>query len=423
MTTSVINDLKMAEISLAKVQDVAKLEEEAKGILSNYRTSVRVKDEVSSALASIEAAPDYKLTPAVVEKVDATINHNAQLVVKDGGVALQVHGTEAFGISVTPAEWRKLRTAALRELLSDSYKDIKRWANALSDNFQRRWIELMTSTEVLESRLESLDGTIDVVGSIKPGAKKVMIPEALARAISKSGKVFTKDIGKNVQGEINYMFGCLKVWEMEQIKLKNSIIRYFGNARNTDITEINREVPKMFDVKAPSPGENLVARRTREMLDGYAFEGVELDPKWVSKYKKEIPDGSRTAYAEMLSQTGYSVLLGKENKATKTEVDVMTLSEIYVLRDMVEKIINRLKTMNEEFDPVNFNPDDVKDVLATLKETNTSEDRAYQYGIITADYQFDVNAFKTGVSNMLTVTASHLISLINLHLESYDVEL
>lgn len=418
MTTSVINDLKMAEISLAKVQSVDKLKEEANDILSNYRTSVRVRDEVSSALATIEAAPDYKLTPTTAKTVDDVINHNGTLVVQDGGVALQVHGTEAFGLSMTPAEWRKSRSAALNEILADSYKDIKRWANALSENFQRRWIELMTSTEVLETRLESLDGTIDIVGSIKDGAKKIQLSDVLAKSISKGGKTFTKDIGKNVQSELNYTFGCLKVWEMEQIKLKNSIIRYFGNVRNTNIYDIKREIPKMFDQRATPPGEEFITRRTRDMLDGYCFEGTEVDPKIIKQEKY-----NNTGYAELLARTGYSVITGKSGHPGKTEVDVMTLSEIYILRDMVENIINRLKSMNEEYDPVNFNPDDVKDVLATLKENDTSEDRAYQYGIITADYQFDVNAFKTGVSNMLSVTASHLISLINLHLESYDVEL
>ena len=422
MTTSVINDLKMAEISLAKVQDVDKLQTEAKEIIDNYRTSIRVRDEVTEALATLEAAPDYKLTPAIAKNVDEVINTGGHLIVQDGKVAIQVHGTEAFGLSITPAEWRKTRALALTELLQDSYKDIKRWANALSENFNRRWIELMTSTEVLETRLESLDGTINIVGSIKPGAKDVLLPDAIAKAISKGNRTFTKDIGKNVQGELNYMFGCLKVWEMEQIKLKNGIIRYFGNPRNEDITDIKREIPRLFDVKATAP-ENLVARRTREMLDGYCFEGVELDPKFVKLHKGEVPDESHTAYAEKLAETGYSVKLCRENRVTKTEVAVMSLSEIYVLRDLVENIISRLKSMNEENDPVNFNPDDVKDVLATLKESNTSEDRAYQYGIITADYQYDVNAFKTGVSNMLTVTASHLITLMNLHLESYDVEL
>ena len=422
MTTSIINDLKMAEISLAKVQDLDKLQTEAKEILDNYRTSIRVRDEVTDALATIEAAPDYKLTPAIAKEVDSVINTNGHLVVQEGKAVVQVHGTEAFGLSVTPAEWRKLRTFALNEMLADSYKDIKRWANALSENFNRRWIELMTSTEVLETRLESLDGTIDIVGSIKSGAKSIILTDAIAKSISKGNRTYTKDIGKNVQGELNYTFGCLKVWEMEQIKFKNSVIRYFGNARNNDITDIKREIPRLFDVKAQSQ-ENLVARRSREMLDGYCFEGIELDPKFAKLYKGDVPDESRTVYAEKLAETGYTVNSCRDNKIGKVEVDVMSLSDIYILRDVVSKIIDRLKSMNEEHDPVNFNPDDVKDVLATLKESDTSEDRAYQYGIITADYQFDVNAFKTGVSNMLTVQASHLISLMNLHLECYDVEL
>ncbi len=424
MTTNVINDLKMAEISLAKVENVDKLQEEAKDLLSNYRTSVRVKEEVQNALASIETAPDYKITPQIAQTVDNTINHNATLVVKDGQPLLQVHGTEAFGLSMAPKEWRIVRLAALKELLAENYKNIKRWANSLSENFQRRWIELMTSTEVLEGRLESLDGTIDVVGSIKDGAKKVQLNELISRTISKNGKVFTKDIAKNVQGEIKYIMGCLKVWEMEQVKLKNSIIRYFGNPRNTDITDINRELPKLFDVKGDADTNDgmLISKRTKELLDGYYFQGVALDPKWVQKFKKEDAD-NQTLYADSFALTGYSVNTGKENKLGKTEVDVMSLSEIYVLRDIVENIISKLKSMNEENDPVNFNPDDVKDVLSTLKETGSDEQRAYQYGLITADYQFDVNSFKTGVSNMLTVLASHLITLMNIHLESYDIEL
>lgn len=421
MTTNVINDLKMAKISLAKVADVEKLQADAQELISDYRTSVKVKEEVQDALASIESAPDYKVTPGMVKEVDNLINAQGQLIVH--GNKVSVAGTEAFGLTMLPSEWRATRSVALKELLSESYKNIKRWANQLSENFQRRWVELMTSTEVLENRLESLDGTLNVIGSVRPGAGKVELNELISKTISKNGKVFTKDIGRNLQSEINYILSCIKVWEMEQIKFKNSIIRYFGNPRNTDITEINREVPKLFDQKGNIDTNEgmLLGKTTKPMLDGYFFEGVQLDPKWVQNFKRNDAD-NQTLYADSLALTGYAVIANKETRVTKTQVELMELSEIYVARDLIETIISKLKDMNTESDPVNFNPDDIKDVLATLKATDGGDARAYQYGVVTADYQFDVNSFKTGVSNMLTVLSSHLITLVNIHLESYDVE-
>jgi len=100
----------------------------------------------------------------------------------------------------------------------------------------------------------------------------------------------------------------------------------------------------------------------------------------------------------------------------------LTLNQIFQIRDVIKQIIDRLKLMNKEEDPVNFNPDDVKDVLNTLRNSEGGKDRAYQYGLIRSDYQYDVNRFKTDVSGMMIVLASHLTTMLSLHLECYDVE-
>lgn len=420
MSETVINDLKWAEINLAKVKDVSEMEAGARGIMDNFRTDIQIKEEIQNALDTIEQRSNYELNLNIVKDVDDTINKYSNIVIKDG--TPMISGTEAFGLSLLPAEWRTTRSAALKELLGESYKNVKRWANQLSDNFHRRWVELITSTEVLETRLESLDATLDIVGSIREGCTTVELNETLSRSISKMGKVVTGDQAKVLQGEVNFIFSCLKAWEMDQVKFKNSIIRFFGNDRNTDITDIHRELPKLFDVRvAPTANADItISKQTRPMLDGHSFEGTALDPKWIKEHiKSEVND---LEYAEALALTGYGVNTTSHFRVGKSTVPLMTLSQMYVLRDVIDSIISKLKTMNVESDPVNFNPDDVKDVLATLKNGSTGDSRAYHYGLITADYQYDVNNFKTQVSGYLTILASHFITILNQHLECYSVE-
>lgn len=420
MTDNVMKDLSMAEISLAKVADISQMEKQAGAVLSDIRTNVQVREEVQSALDTIEQRSDYQINLNIADEVDQVINKHSNIVVKDG--VSMISGTEAFGLSLSPAEWRRTRSAALKEILGETYKNIKRWANQLSDNFQRRWVELMTSTEVLEERLSSLDATLNIVDSIVDGITTVELNEIISRSISKGGRVLSGDQAKGIQGEVNYTLLCLKSWETEQIKFKNSVIRYFGNERNHDITDIVRELPKLFDQRAKVDTNDgmLFGRQTRQMLNGHSFEGLSLEPKWIKDNIKTVTDN--TLYADSLSLTGYNVLSDNTLRVTKTTVPIMTLAQLYVVRDVIETIIGKLKTMNNEEDPTNFNPDDVKDVLNTLRSSSATDQRAYQYGLITADYQYDVNNFKTQVSGMLTVLASHLITMMNQHLECYNVE-
>lgn len=421
MTANVMNDLKMAEISLAKVPDVNNMVKEANEVMDDFRVNVAIRDEVQAALDTVEQRSDYQLTIPVVTEVDQVINKHSNIVLKND--TPMVSGTEAFGLSLLPSEWRILRTGALKEILAESYKNIKRWANTLSENFERIWTELNTSIEVLETRLEATVATLDVVTTKVDGINEVEINELVARSISKNGKLPGGDIAAVLKGEVNYILLCLRAWSSEQIKYKGDIIRYFGNERNVELDEVVRVLPKVFDQRAevdPKYRTMLTARATRPMIGDKVFEGVALDPKWVRDNIKSVADN--TTYADALSFTGYHVEDYKASaKAGKATMSIMTMSQMYALCDLVENILGELRKMNSESDPTNFNPDDVKDVLGTLKATNTSDQRAYQYGLMTADYQYNVNNFKTQSTTMLTVLASHLITLINAHLANYNV--
>lgn len=420
MSSDLLNNLKAATINPASVQSVPKLTEEARGAIDNFRVNLKVKEEIQDALNTLEENEDYQITPDIATQVDEVITKSPNFKVKGGTISLT--GNEAFGIDITPAEWRAARTTALREMLGETYKNIKRWANQLVENFHRSWVELTTSTEVLETRLEALDALLDAVGRIREGCDTVELNELIVKSISKGGRIVNGELGKSLQSEMTYIFSCLRVWEIEQTRYKNSVIRYFGNGKNNDITDIEREIPKLFNRPSKLNSEDgmLVAKQTSGLLDGLAFQAIALDMRWV-KDNIIIPEDN-TVYADSLSRTGYNVVSDSNDRVGKTNVKILPLTQIYIIRDVVQSIIARLKTMNVETDPVNFNPDDVKDVLATLRQGNTGQDRAYQYGLITADYQYDVNSFKTQVSNMLVVMASHFITMLNLHLECYDVE-
>lgn len=420
MTGNVLDDLKMAEISLAKVADVDKMHQEARQVLDNFRTTLQVKEDIQNALTNLESKEDYQITPSDANRIDSLIRSNSDMIVSDGKAIIA--GTESFGVNITPKEWRASRSIALREMLSETYKNIKRWANQLADNFQRTWLELMTSTDVLESRLEAIDSTLSVVERIREGCTEIEINEVISRSLSKGGRVLSGDIAKGLQGEINYITSCLRLWEMEQIRFKNTTIRYFGNDRNTDITMIDRQIPKLFTLPVHLQEDEymLTGKQSMQTVGGFSFVGTTLDPKWIRDNIKGPEDN--TLYADTLSKTGFYLNKADVSRVGKTTMPVLTLTQLFIITDLVRGIVDRLKTMNIENAPVNFNPDDVKDVLNTLRNGDSGQDRAYQYGLITADYQFNVNAFKTEVSNMMTVLASHLLTLINHHLGCYDVK-
>ncbi|EBY9764024.1 hypothetical protein D5W64_13000 [Salmonella enterica subsp. enterica serovar Saintpaul] len=422
MTDNVMKDLKMAEISLARVPNVENMVKEATEVMEDFRVNVAIRDEVQQALDTVEQRADYELTVGIVNDVDQVINKHANVIVSDGTPL--VAGTEAFGISLLPSEWRLVRTKALKDILAETYKNIKRWANQLAVNFESVWHELNTTIEVLEQRMNDTTGLLDRVSGKVDGVDTVEVSELISRSISKNGKMPGGDVGNVLKGEINYILLCLRAWAAEQVRFKGQIIRYFGNQRNVELAEVIRELPKVFDQRArlaDTKDGMLIGRETRPMIGDKTFQGVTLDPKWIRDNIKSV--ANNTQYADALSYTGYTVTDLKANTTPgKVSMPVMSLGQLYQLTDLVQSIIDELKKLNTEDNPTNFNPDDVKDVLGTLKETNTSDERAYQYGLITADYQYDVNNFKSQATIMMSVLASHLITLVNTHAAAYNVE-
>lgn len=420
MAEDLIRDLKMAEISLAKVKDSDTLIERAQEVMEDYRVDLRVKDEIQDSIDTIDQAADYQITPKMVNKVDTQISTSPSLVVKEGTVTIS--GTENFGLTMSPTEWRKTRREALKSILDETYRNIKRWANQLAENFHNRWVELVETIDTLESRKESAKARIDKIKAMKDGCQSYDLNETLSKTISKNGRVLSGDIANGIKSEVSTIMANFKLWEFDQVRFKNSIIRYFGNDNSTNITDLVRYAPKTFNIKVKLDDDNegmLVGRKTPIMLGGFSFQSVVLNEDWVKKNIKTPQDN--TTYADSLSLTGECVI-PEQNQIGVTHISTLSVTQMQNLVLVIENIINKLAEMNNEDSPINFDADDVKDILKHLKASGVGDSRGYQYGLITADYQFNVNKFKSEVAGKLIVLTSHLITLLNQNLECYQIE-
>lgn len=111
MDNRIIEDLKMAEVNLAKIENAKSLIEDANNTLNNYKTDLKSKEEIKTSLDNVTKLANYEIQPAFVEETDDFITAKADLIVKDGRI--NISGTEAFGFTLTPGRWKELRTTAL----------------------------------------------------------------------------------------------------------------------------------------------------------------------------------------------------------------------------------------------------------------------------------------------------------------------
>lgn len=412
--------LGMAQISLAKVGDLKDMKEKATQLVENIRTDVAVKDRVEEILDEMETRMDYQLTPDFVREVDNDINEFGSVRVTKNGT-IRVDGTEAFGLTLSPKEWRETRVVQLKNLLTETYRNIKRWANQLQEAFAERWEELVTTLELIDSRTDSLQNILDTVTRMRDGCKTVELSGTVLRAITKGNEPIPADIAKSVVKDVNYFSGVMKFVEAEQIRVKNSIIRYFGNPKLNDMTAFKMEMPKVLDVRQkPMSGDEgkYIVMASRPFLEGYVIEGKIIDPLWIKKEYK--PGIGNSDFVAMATNCGFDLVKGTRSEIRASIVDTMSLSQMFQVLEVVKEITKYIRHINREYNPMDMDPDEIKDNLATLKANELEPARADQYALLTTDYQFRLNLIRADVSAYLTILSSHLLTLISTNLECYD---
>ena len=421
MGDTVMQELQMAEISLAKVPDVTELQKEASKLVEDIRTDIAVKDRVEKALTVINEKADYEITPQLVQETDDMINEFGGLKVKAGG-KISVDGMESFGLTVTPKEWRTTRVAGLESFLADTYRNIKRLANQLTDTFERRYTELTTSLEVLDTRIENVTSMLDSVSQQRDGKKQVELNGLLVRALTKGTEPLPSDLAKHIVKEVNYFSSVMKLCEMELSRYRGSIIRYFGNNKLKELNNITFNAPKIlnFNGKIDPKEENVFIRsESAPMLEGRVVSCKFVAPKWLKDHYKG--ESENDMYSELLAETGFELRAVNRKDSGSLNVNTMTLSQMFTILKVVQELVEYIRTLNNEYNSLDLNPEEIKDNLVSLKRED-DEGKVRQYALLTTDYDYKLNLFRADVSNYLTVLSSHLLTLLTVHLECYDVQ-
>ena len=421
MGDTVMQELQMAEISLAKVPDVTELQKEASKLVEDIRTDIVVKDRVEKALTVINEKADYEITPQLVKQTDDMINEFGGLKVKAGG-KISVDGMESFGLTVTPKEWRASRVAGLESFLADTYRNIKRLANQLTDTFERRYTELTTSLEVLDTRIENVTSMLDSVTQQRDGKKQVELNGLLVRALTKGTEPLPSDLAKHIVKEVNYFSSVMKLCEMELSRYRGSIIRYFGNNKLKELNNITFNAPKIlnFNGKIDPKEENVFIRsESAPMLEGRVVSCKFVAPKWLKDHYKG--ESENDMYSELLAETGFELRAVNRKDSGSVNVNTMTLSQMFTILKVVQELVGYIRTLNNEYNSLDLNPEEIKDNLVSLKRED-DEGKVRQYALLTTDYDYKLNLFRADVSNYLTVLSSHLLTLLTVHLECYDVQ-
>lgn len=421
MGDTVMQELQMAEISLAKVPDVTELQKEASKLVEDIRTDIAVKDRVEKALTVINEKADYEITPQLVQETDEMINEFGGLKVKAGG-KISVDGMESFGLTVTPKEWRASRVAGLESFLADTYRNIKRLANQLTDTFERRYTELTTSLEVLDTRIDNVTSMLDSVTQQRDGKKQVELNGLLVRALTKGTEPLPSDLAKHIVKEVNYFSSVMKLCEMELNRYRGNIIRYFGNNKLKELNNITFNAPKIlnFNGKIDPKEENIFIRsESAPMLEGRVVSCKFVAPKWLKDHYKG--ESENDMYSELLAETGFELRAVSRKDSGSVNVNTMTLSQMFTILKVVQELVEYIRTLNNEYNSLDLNPEEIKDNLVSLKRED-DEGKVRQYALLTTDYDYKLNLFRADVSNYLTVLSSHLLTLLTVHLECYDVQ-
>lgn len=421
MVDTVMQELQMAEISLAKVPDVGELQKEASKLVEDLRTDIAIKDKVEKVLTVINEKADYELGAQIVQETDEMINEFGGLKVKSGG-RISVDGMESFGLTVTPKEWRASRVAGLESFLADTYKNIKRLANQLSDTFERRFTELTTSLEVLDTRIENVTSMLDSVTEQRDGKKQVELNGLLVRALTKGTEPLPTDLAKHVTKEVNYFSSVMKLCEMELSRYRGGIIRYFGNTKLNELNTITFTAPKIlnFNGKIDPKEENVFIRsESAPMLEGRVVSCKFVAPRWLKDHYHG--ESENDMYSELLAETGFELRAITRKDSGSVTVNTMTLSQMFTILKVVQELVEYIRVLNGEYNSLDLNPEEIKDNLATLKRGD-NESKVRQYALLTSDYDYKLNLFRAEVSNYLTVLSSHLLTLLTVHLECYDVQ-
>lgn len=409
-------DLSMATISLAKVVDINKVIEEAKVALQNKSLNEDYHKRVKSVLEQIEDKEDYELTPDFIEEIDSEINDIGNVVVgSDGEIKTKVEGTENFGFSLKPKDWRADRVASCESLLDDIYGNIKKWVNTLGDKLNEIFSNNQYAIDSLKERLEEASKHLSVVADKPITNEFVIVSKDINRRLwTDKGSIITNvDFINKLDDEIKFILMIIKVWGLDCTERKNKILKFFGN-KGKDISLLQWKHPKIFNKYYidPDEGSNYQYWYPNRRLMGIGTINFREYKGPSSTLEESLP----------ISALGYEVYDEYNLKEVKElgvkAWDTNTLDDLYAV---IKTVIDVLEVLNNEDNDFNFDKKDLKDVMNTVNQTN-DELLIKSFLSFTSDFQSSVLSNQSKFVKNLSILASHLITLMFMHMECREYD-
>ena len=175
-----------------------------------------------------------------------------------------------------------------------------------------------------------------------------------------------------------------------------------------------------FNGKIDPKEENVFIRsESAPMLEGRVVSCKFVAPKWLKDHYKG--ESENDMYSELLAETGFELRAVSRKDSGSVNVNTMTLSQMFTILKVVQELVEYIRTLNNEYNSLDLNPEEIKDNLVSLKRED-DEGKVRQYALLTTDYDYKLNLFRADISNYLTVLSSHLLTLLTVHLECYDVQ-
>lgn len=412
------DDISMASVNAAKVVDIDETIREAKSLLDSHLQDGQYVAAIQNALTMINQTEDYQLQPEFVQEIDEVINNVGNIVVARNDSGSLVSGTESFGFTLTPKEWRRTRVEGCESILDELSKTMKVYTNKLSEKLSEIFTGNKYTIEGLTDRIEEAHKKLTFIETVRTDIEFVTIPENIAKALSIDFKTIATQPGidKLIGTEVNLIGMLIKLWVQENVQYKNKLIKFFGNKGRGDFLELYRLHPKFVSKKLYIDEDNsdeVTWSVPNKLLGNGAFLFTE------NGHKPE----TLTELANSQGYVGYRIVKPSEVNYPRPipplNVKPISISQMESIVKTVKMIISLMTLINQPNNDFDTDGKDIKDLTNTIKSTE-DEILMDAFSGMLSSYQQNVISAQGNIIRYLGEIGSTLITYLFIHMEGYD---
>lgn len=409
------DDIAMAAVNEAKVVNIDDSVKEAQSLLTSHLLDSAHVTVIKNALDTIKQTQDYELQPELVQHIDKNINDVGNVMISRGGDVELVSGTESFGLTLSPKEWRRTRVEGCESLLDELTKNIKGYASKLAEKLSEVFSGNKLNIDSLVERLEEANKKLLFIEHRRDDVEFVNIPEIIVKTLTDGSDrqiVTNPNIDKILNNELNLAVMCVKFWSDDSTKYKNKVIKFFGNKGRGDFRDLIWTHPKFTAKKSyiDEDNSNEVTWTTPGRLLGNAgifFTEIQGDYESLAEVAGRFP--------------GYRVVTEYNSGRPIQAINIKPLSitQLETISKTVGSCIETMKLISSSDNSFDISARDIKDILNSLKDKGDTVLMDSFSGII-ANYQSNTIHAQAEWVKYFGQVASHLITFMFINMEGYD---